>query len=97
MFQWVEGVTADQIAESEAALAALPGRIPELRAYGFGADAGLADGNFDYAVVADFDDVAGYERYRDHPAHREVIVQHLAPIIATRVAVQHEVAGATGA
>ena len=93
MFQWVEGVTAEQIAGSEAALAALPEQIPELRSYGFGADAGMADGNFDFAVVADFDGVDGYEVYRDHPAHREVIKEHLAPIIATRVAVQHEVAG----
>ena len=51
-------------------LAKLPGIIPALRDYRVGPDAALADDNFDFAVVADFDDVAGYESYRDNEEHR---------------------------
>ena len=67
----------------------LPAAIETIRAYAFGADLGVGPGNFDLAVVADFDDEAGYLTYRDHPAHQQVIVDHIAPILAERAAVQY--------
>ena len=57
-----------------------------------GADVGLSDGNFDFAVVADVDDVDGFRPYADHPAHIAVIVERIRPILADRAAVQYEVA-----
>jgi len=72
-------------------LATLPGLIPPLRSYVFGTDAGLAEGNADIAVVADFDDVAGYEAYRDHEAHQQVIAERIRPVLATRTAIQYEI------
>jgi hypothetical protein len=71
-------------------LAGLPARIASIRSYVFGADAGLAEGNVDIAAVADFDDVAGYEEYRDHEAHRQVIAERIAPVLARRTAIQFE-------
>ncbi len=71
-----------------AGLGELPAAIPTIRAYRFGADAGVNEGNWDYAVTADFDDEAGYLVYRDHPAHRQVIVDHIAPAISDRASVQ---------
>ena len=56
-------------------------------------DAAVNDGNFDFVVVADFDDVAGYLAYRDHPAHQAVIAEHIAPILAERAAVQYPLEG----
>ena len=57
-----------------------------------GADARINDGNFDFVVVADFDDVNGYLVYRDHPDHHvAVITDHIRPILAERCAVQHEI------
>ena len=49
-------------------------------------------GNFDLAVVADCDDVAGYRAYATHPAHLAVIAERIRPILADRAAVQYEVA-----
>ncbi|HKY14586.1 MAG TPA: Dabb family protein [Microthrixaceae bacterium] len=72
------------------ALRALPGRIPELRSYEIGVDAGIGSGNADLVIVAGFDDVDGYTVYRDHPAHREVIESLILPVLAERMAVQHE-------
>lgn len=75
------------------ALRTLPGRIPELRGYSVGVDLGLAGadgGNADLSIVADVDDVAGYEAYRDHPEHQRIIAEMIRPILASRVAVQHE-------
>jgi hypothetical protein len=90
MFEWVEGVTPEQIAAVGEALFPLPAIIPEIRSFRFGADAGLAEGNFDYVVTADFDDVDGFRAYRDHPDHRMVARQVIGPILAARAAVQFD-------
>jgi Stress responsive A/B Barrel Domain len=91
MLRWAETATADDHHAVRDALEALPPAIPEIRSYRVGVDAGLApEGNSDLVVVADFDDVAGYLVYRDHPAHQDVIVRLIRPILASRAAVQHE-------
>ena len=90
MFEWVEGVTPEQIAAVGEALFPLPAIIPEIRSFRFGPDAGLAEGNFDYVVTADFDDVDGFRAYRDHPDHRMVARQVIGPILAARAAVQFD-------
>jgi hypothetical protein len=91
LLRWVEDATEQQRLDVEAGLAELPGVIPELRDYKVGADAHVSEGNYDLAVVADFDDVDGYLVYRDHPAHMAVITNHIRPILADRAAVQHEI------
>jgi hypothetical protein len=73
-----------------AGLGRLPEVIPEIRAYRFGEDAGLTEGNFDFAVTADFDDVEAYLVYRDHPDHQKFIAELWKPFVAERVAVQFE-------
>ena len=73
------------------ALATLPDRIPTVRHYTAAADAGLVDGNADICAMADFDDVAGYETYRDHEAHHQVIADHIKPVLAGRTAIQVEI------
>lgn len=87
-FRWTEGTGPEQVAAVAAGLAALPGEIPEIRQYRFGSDLGLAEGNADFAVVADFDDEAGWRTYREHPAHQRVIAERIGPIVADRLAVQ---------
>lgn len=93
LFRWVPDSTDEQRARVAEGLAALPAAIPEIRTYRFGPDAGLADGNWDYVVVADFDDQAGYETYRDHPAHQDFIATVMRPVLAERAAVQYELSG----
>jgi len=90
MLRWRAEATPGQRSAVETGLAALPGRIPEIRSYAIGADARVNEGNYDLVVVADFDDVDGYLVYRDHPDHQAVIREHIAPILADRAAVQHE-------
>ena len=91
MFVFVEGVTEAQIRAIGEGLAALPEAIPEIVEYRFGPDAGLAEDNHDYVVVADFGTADGYLVYRDHPAHQELIVDLIRPAMAERVAVQYQV------
>ncbi|GII87820.1 hypothetical protein Ssi03_58100 [Sphaerisporangium siamense] len=89
LLSWVEGATEAQKAAVEAGLKGLPGVIPELRRYEIGPDAGVNEGNHDFAVVADFDSEEDYLVYRDHPTHQAVIADAIKPILAGRAAVQY--------
>jgi hypothetical protein len=91
LFRWTPEATAEQRAHLEAGLAELPALIPEIRNYEFGADAHVNEGNFDLAIVADFDDTEKYLVYRDHPAHVALIDDRIKPILAERAAAQHEI------
>ena len=88
-FRWTAHATADEVARFAEMLAALPAEIPELRRYEFGRDAGVADGNFDFAIVAVFDDRDGWVAYQQHPDHQRVI-EYVRTLIEQRSAVQFE-------
>lgn len=90
LFRWTPEASAEQQHALTEALAKLPGAIGEIRAYAFGPDAGLKPGNWDFAVVADFDDAGGYLVYRDNPAHRDVLERFANPIVAGRAAIQYQ-------
>jgi hypothetical protein len=89
LFTWTDGTTDEQRERVATELRTLPPMMTGMRAYAVGPDAGLGTGNYDFAVVADFEDLASYEAYRDHPAHRAIIEESIAPIRASRVAVQY--------
>lgn len=93
MFQWTAEATDAAKAAASDALATLGRKIPTVRDYRFGPDAGLADANWDFVVVADFDDKAGYVTYRDHPDHQALITELLQPIVAQRAGVQYHLDG----
>ena len=89
MLRWIPEASAESKAEVASGLAALPDAIDTIRAYSFGPDAGLAEANWDFVVVADFADVDGYVVYRDHEAHQALIARRILPITAERAAVQY--------
>jgi hypothetical protein len=91
LFSWTQDATeAQQLALADE-LRKLPAAVDSIRAYEVGPDAGVNPGNFDFAVVAEFDDADGYRFYRDHPAHRTVVEQYVNPIVARRAGVQFEI------
>ncbi len=92
VFSWVPGTSPADVDAFSSALAGLPAVIPEIREYRFGPDAGLGlSANADFAVVADFDSDEDYRVYASHPAHQDVIVRLLRPILGTRLSVQAQV------
>jgi hypothetical protein len=91
LLRWIADATEEQRSHVISGLAGLPGLIPEIRDYRFGVDAHMSEGNFDLAIVADFDDVDAYLAYRDHPDHVSLINERIRPILADRAAVQHEI------
>jgi hypothetical protein len=89
LFTWKPDTTAEQVQAYWRGLAGLPSAIPEIRAYRFGPDVGIADGNADFALVADFDDEEAWRTYQHHPEHQRVIADLARPIVETRHAVQY--------
>jgi hypothetical protein len=85
-----DDTTDEQLAAFKAALEALPAQIPQILDYQVGHDAGLADTNHQFAIVADFADAADYVVYRDHPAHAAFKEEFLSPLVTERAAVQYE-------
>ena len=90
MFRWTPEATEEQKRRVAAELSRLPALLPVLRAYRMGTDLGVNEGNFEWAAVADFDDLEGYLTYRDNPEHRDIIAEFIRPIVAERAAVQYE-------
>ena len=90
VFAWVPEATDQQKQRVADELRKLPPLMTGLRAYHFGPDAGIIDGNFDFAVVADFDDAQSYLAYRNHPAHRAAVDQVISPIVGQRASIQYE-------
>ncbi len=90
LFQWNEGTTEEDIAAITAGLATLPAAIDVLVTYSFGPDVAFSEGNFDYAVVADFNSIEDYPIYVQHPAHADVAARLIRPHVAARSAVQFE-------
>lgn len=59
MFRWTPEATEEQKQLVTAELSRLSQLLPVLRADHMGADLGVNEGNFEWAAVADFDDLGG--------------------------------------
>ena len=90
MFRWTPEATQEQKQRVAAELRRLPALLPVLRGLSRRSRSRPAEGNFEFAVVADFDDLEGLRTYRDNPEHRAIIAEFIQPIIAQRAAVQYE-------
>ena len=90
MFKWAEHVTPEIVEHIREGFDELPPTIKQIRSYVHGADVGVSEGNFDYAVVADFDNVSEWRTYRDHPVHLLFIEERIKPNIAERAAIQYQ-------
>lgn len=63
--------------------------IPGTLSYTIGSDLALKDGNWSFAIVADFDDVAAYRTYDLDQKHNDLRAQ-LAPMAEAVARVQFE-------
>lgn len=91
VFTWDDEMTGEMEQQLAAELTALAPKLAGLRSYHCGPDAGLVEGNFDFAVVADFDDAAAYLAYRDNPEHQEIISRLSGPHANSRAGLQYEI------
>jgi hypothetical protein len=94
MLRFRSDATTEQRAAVLDGLLALRGAVPGIEALQAGLDAGLREGNPDLAFSIDFTDADAWRAYGDHPAHRALVTELIAPIIADKAFVQLEVSGA---
>ena len=85
-----DSATPEVVEDITARLRDLPEQIPDLLRVDVGQDAGLTEGNADLLLDIEVADVDAWRAYQGHPAHRAVIVDHIGPILASRVAIQVE-------
>ena len=88
LFSFHDGVDVDAIV---AGLDALVGVVPGMISMRAGSDAGISEGNFDFAAVVDFEDEAAWHGYVSHPAHVKVRDELIRPFSTARAAVQMNV------
>ncbi len=91
LFTWDDEMTDELEQQFTDELTALAPQLAGLRSYHAGPDAGIIEGNFDYAVVADFDDTEAYLAYRDNPVHQDIISRLSRPHARNRASVQYEI------
>jgi hypothetical protein len=68
-FRWNSQSSPEHVAALEEALSGLPALLPGLRRYSYGSDAGLNEGNYEFAVVAEFDNADNPES--EHRGEKE--------------------------
>ena len=88
MFRWAPHVDAAHVERVREASEALAAAIPQVRQMVHGSDVGVAEGNFDYVVVVDFDTVTDWRAYRDHPMHVLLFEELIKGHVTDRAAVQ---------
>lgn len=91
MFKWNEGLDPAHVDAVRDRLSELPMHIAQIRSYTHGPDLGVSEGNFDFAVVADFDNVNDWRIYRDHPLHVLFVEEMIKGNVANRAAVQFNI------
>ena len=80
MFRWTDGTGDDDVAAMETGLRSMPGLIPQIQEYRFGADFAINEANWDFVVVADFASTNDYVAlHRDDAHHQALIKRDLAP------------------
>ncbi len=90
LMRWKLGASATEKQAVREGLAALPAAIPEIRSYQFGDDVAIIEGNYEFAIVADFKDASDFQTYAAHDAHQKLISERIRPILQDRAAVQYE-------
>ncbi|GAA4342647.1 hypothetical protein GCM10023087_02230 [Microbacterium rhizosphaerae] len=63
------------------------GVVPSIGALSVGPN--VIDGNWDVALVADFEDAQALDAYQTHPVHQEVVA-YVRSVVSDRVAVDFE-------
>ena len=88
IFRWIAGVTSEQVDRFGQALDALSSELRDITRIQHGPDLRFRDGNGDYAIIATFNDRAGWDAYQAHPTHKTFVRDFVAPMQASRLTIQ---------
>lgn len=75
LIKYKDAAAVDAAAQTkiDAAYLKLPSIIDGLLSMQVGRDLGLLDGNYDFAIQAEFRDTDSFVAYSTHPAHGEIV------------------------
>ena len=91
MFRWADHVDTEHVQRVHEAFDELADRTPGLRHHAHGSDVGVSEGTFDYLLVVDFESVADWRVYRDHPTHVLLVEELINGHVIEQVAGQFQV------
>jgi hypothetical protein len=89
-FRFKPDTRAEQIAAAGAALLAMQGQIPEIRAVRWSANLAPSAAEYSHVLTVAADDMAAVGRYLEHPVHQQAVARHIAPIRDARLAIDVE-------
>ena len=96
LFRWTPDTSAETVDQIVKGLSACAAALDVTRSYTCGPDVGAdasptpAQDRFDFAVVADFDDLDGCKVYNEDPEHNRLRAELIGPHMAGRVITQFE-------
>lgn len=90
LLRWIETATEEQKQDAEKAFHSLAENVPQIQKLVSGADLALTQGAHDFAAVLDFRSVEDWRAYQAHEAHKAMIAEYLAPILAERSVIQFD-------
>ncbi len=91
LFHWLPDTTRDQVDEAAKLLLEYVATLDGVVSYRLGHDVGASAGNYDFAIVGDFETLDAYITYRDSPRHVEIAKGIVSSLLAERASVQFEV------
>ena len=91
VFQLSDAATDEVVETIDSILATLPDIVPEIISFTSGRNAGLTEGAWDYAVVADFNTADDYTTYATNPEHLFMVKNVVGPYVVESARTQFEV------
>ena len=91
LLNWKEGVSQEKIDLVTSGFSKLKNEIEEIKSYEFGQDAGIYNGNANYALIAEFESTSDLKTYVMHPKHQEFLSKVAGPILESFQSSQFEV------
>lgn len=88
VFTWKDGVTSTDVDALRAAIDAMLPQLGDVQSFRHGPDLKIRPGNGDYALVATFADEEAWRGYQNHPAHKALVTDVVAPLRKGSVATQ---------
>jgi hypothetical protein len=88
IFTWLPGVTLEQVDAFSEALSRMAMAFLETATIRHGRDLAYRPGSGDYAMIATFEDRAGWDAYQTHPIHKAFVRDFVTPLQASRLTIQ---------
>jgi hypothetical protein len=90
LFKWKEGASAEQITRVMQALDTLKSKIPGIVDFTCGENFCERSQGYTHGLVARFTDRAALDAYGPHPAHQDVVLTLIRPILESVIAFDFE-------